>query len=41
MDDSTLDDVFYHIYPLGAFGAPRRNDGVSRPEPRQIGRAHV
>ncbi|HRW24799.1 MAG TPA: alpha-amylase family glycosyl hydrolase [Spirochaetia bacterium] len=34
MDDSTLDDVFYHIYPLGAFGAPRRNDGVSRPEPR-------
>ncbi len=34
MDDSMLDRVFYHIYPLGAFGAPRRNDGRSHPEPR-------
>ena len=34
MDDSILDSVFYHIYPLGAFGAPRRNDGLSSPEPR-------
>jgi len=28
------DAVFYHIYPLGAFGAPQENDGTSRPEPR-------
>jgi len=34
MDNSIFDRVFYHIYPLGAFGAPRRNDGASRPEPR-------
>jgi glycosidase len=26
--------VFYHIYPLGAFGAPRHNDFVSEPVPR-------
>ncbi len=26
--------VFYHIYALGALGAPRRNDGAPQPEPR-------
>jgi len=34
MDESILDSVFYHIYPLGAFGAPGRNDGSSAPSPR-------
>lgn len=28
------DAVFYHLYPLGACGAPRRNDFVSPCEPR-------
>ncbi|HEV2148577.1 MAG TPA: alpha-amylase family glycosyl hydrolase [Longimicrobiaceae bacterium] len=28
------DAVFYHLYPLGAFGAPARNDLHSTPEPR-------
>lgn len=28
------DAVFYHLYPLGAFGAPRENAGTSCPEPR-------
>jgi len=34
LNEPILDRVFYHIYPLGAFGAPRRNDGASAPEPR-------
>ncbi|HEX8362439.1 MAG TPA: alpha-amylase family glycosyl hydrolase [Longimicrobium sp.] len=28
------DAVFYHIYPLGLCGAPKRNDFTSAPEPR-------
>jgi cyclomaltodextrinase len=28
------DAFFYHIYPLGLCGAPRRNDFSARPEPR-------
>ena len=27
-------DLFYHIYPLGALGAPRTNDHASLPAPR-------
>lgn len=30
------DAVFYHLYPLGACGAPARNDNVSPPEPRLL-----
>jgi glycosidase len=26
--------IFYHIYPLGFFGAPRKNDHQGQPEPR-------
>ncbi len=28
------DAVFYHIYPLGALGAPRENDGAAAPQNR-------
>jgi glycosidase len=28
------DAIFYHIYPLGLCGAPRRNDFAAAPEPR-------
>jgi len=28
--------VFYHIYPLGCFGAPPQNDFTSRPVPRLL-----
>jgi cyclomaltodextrinase / maltogenic alpha-amylase / neopullulanase len=28
------DAVFYHVYPLGACGAPAHNDFISPPEPR-------
>jgi|GEM_PF-4203313 len=37
MENRILDSVFYQLYPLGAFGAPRRNDGTSIPEPRLRG----
>ncbi len=31
------DAVVYHLYPLGCFGAPARNDFASPPEPRLTG----
>jgi glycosidase len=34
MDGWANDAVFYHVYPLGYCGAPRRNDLSSAPEPR-------
>jgi len=34
MDEWARDAIFYHVYPLGFCGAPRRNDFVSRPAPR-------
>lgn len=27
-------DIFYHLYPLGALGAPRKNDFQSLPVTR-------
>jgi len=36
VEDSVMDSVFYHIYALGAFGAERRNDGVSAPAARIV-----
>jgi glycosidase len=34
MDGWTNDAIFYHVYPLGYCGAPRRNDLTSAPVPR-------
>jgi cyclomaltodextrinase / maltogenic alpha-amylase / neopullulanase len=34
MDGWANDAIFYHVYPLGYCGAPRRNDFSSVPEPR-------
>jgi cyclomaltodextrinase / maltogenic alpha-amylase / neopullulanase len=34
MDGWANDAIFYHVYPLGYCGAPRRNDLKSAPEPR-------
>jgi glycosidase len=34
MADWARDAIFYHVYPLGFCGAPRRNDLVSAPSPR-------
>jgi len=34
MSEWAQDAVFYHLYPLGACGAPARNDLISNPEPR-------
>jgi cyclomaltodextrinase / maltogenic alpha-amylase / neopullulanase len=34
MNSWARDAIFYHLYPLGACGAPRRNDFRSEPEPR-------
>jgi cyclomaltodextrinase / maltogenic alpha-amylase / neopullulanase len=34
MDGWANDAIFYHVYPLGYCGAPRRNDLLSAPEPR-------
>ena len=37
MSEWAQDAVFYHLYPLGACGAPARNDLISDPEPRMEG----
>jgi cyclomaltodextrinase len=34
MTNWARDAIFYHIYPLGLCGAPRRNDFATPPEPR-------
>jgi cyclomaltodextrinase / maltogenic alpha-amylase / neopullulanase len=34
MDGWANDAIFYHVYPLGYCGSPRRNDLSSAPEPR-------
>jgi cyclomaltodextrinase / maltogenic alpha-amylase / neopullulanase len=34
MDGWAKDAIFYHVYPLGFCGAPRRNDLSSKSEPR-------
>jgi cyclomaltodextrinase / maltogenic alpha-amylase / neopullulanase len=34
MDGWANDAIFYHVYPLGFCGAPRRNDLISAPEDR-------
>lgn len=34
MNNWAQDAVFYHLYPLGACGAPRRDDFTSPCEPR-------
>lgn len=36
MSTITSGAVFYHLYPLGAFGAPRENDGSAPAEDRLI-----